>query len=153
MTKLTGIIITLNGPINFGLTDNHTELEKYPETSYIKILTQIAETAQADILYRRSSFEIWGFRPNIKAAYKKYSELKWDKNKTKEVVFQFELAEADREFIKGKRDGKLTKITNSTHCSWNMHESHNGFNFLMNLKDYPQQNPLLTFELLEVRLF
>lgn len=150
MTKMSGVIITLNAPINFGLSPNATDLEKYPETSYIKILTQISDKTQADILYHRSSIEIWGFRSNIKAAYKKFTELDWMQSKTKEIVFQFELTESDREFIKGKRDGKLTKITNSTHCSWNMQETHNCFNFIMTLKDYPHQNPLLTFGLFEV---
>jgi hypothetical protein len=150
MTKLSGIIITLNAPINFGLSGNSTNLEKFPETSYIKILTNISEKNEADILYHRSGIEIWGFRPNIKATYESFMGLDWIQSKTKEVVFQFELAEADREFIKGKRDGKLTKITNSTHCSWNMQESHNGFNFLMTLKDYPNQNPLITFTMFEV---
>jgi hypothetical protein len=152
MTKLSAIIITLNMPINLGLSGSSTNLEKYPETSYVKILTNISEKTHADILYHRSSFEIWGLRPNIKDAYKKLMELDWILSKTKDVVFQFELAESDREFIKGKRDGKLTKITNLSHCSWNMQESHNGFNFLMTLKNYPNQNPLITFGLFEVKI-
>ena len=151
MTKLSQVKILLNAPINFGLAGVQAgALEQYPDSSYIKLLTQISNDSEVDIIYFRTCIEVWGLQSNIKVAYKKLSGLDWIKSKSKEIIFQFELGEADREFIKGKRDGKLTKITNSTHCSWHMHESHNGYNFLMDLKDHPNQNPLITFGLFEV---
>ena len=150
MTKLSVITISLTGSINFGITNNQSEVDKYPESSYIKTLARISNESQVDIIYFRSSIEIWGFRSQIKEAYQKLSEMDWIQKKSKEILFQFELAEIDRAFIRGKRDGKLTKITNATNCKWHMHESHNGYNFLMDLKDYPTQNPLLSFRLFEV---
>ena len=153
MTKLSVAIVYLNSPINFGLNGNqNADLDKYPESSYIKTMTKVANESRVEIIYFRSSMEIWGLRPNIKTAYKRLTEIDWVQSKLKEIVFQIELREDDREFIKGKRDGKLTKITNLTHCSWTMHESHNGYNFLMDIKDYPSQNPLMTFGLFEVLL-
>ena len=150
MTDLSQAIIQLKSAII--LPSEVSDLRKYPDTSNIKTFYRIALETGADIVQYKTSIEIWGHRSSINQAYVQIMQQPWIKKSLKSTKFQIELAEAHRDFLNGKKNGKLNKIMNASGCRLVLHESYNGYNFLIDLFEDLEQEYLQGIQLLEDEL-
>lgn len=141
--------IQLKSPRNLLASMNETQIKKYPDASDIKTLYRIARDTGADIIQQKSVIEIWGYRNSIKKAFTQVVQLDWVKKTLKQTKFQVELAETHRDFINGKKNGKLNKIMNTSGCKLELSDTYNGFNFLIDIYQGPEGG-LQGLELLEV---
>jgi hypothetical protein len=144
--------IHLKSPRSLLAASNDTQVKKYPDASDIKTLYRISRDTGADIIQQKSVIEIWGYRSSIKKAFTQVVQLDWVKKNLKQTKFQVELAETHRDFINGKKNGKLNKIMNTSGCKLELSDAYNGFNFLIDIYQGPEAG-LQGLELLEVGIF
>lgn len=118
----------------------------YPNASQPSIVNQaaiqsdgnrIAIESGAEVVFKSTnSFEVYGTEKVTKRAVEKILELDMVKNSQVEIRFQVELACEHRDFISGKKNGKLNKIMKTSNVKIKF-ESFNDYNFMLNLSGNP----------------
>lgn len=94
---------------------------------------RIAVESGAEVVFKSTnSFEVYGTESVTKSAVEKILELDMVKNCQVEIRFQIELACEHRDFISGKKNGKLNKIMKASNVKIKF-ESFNDYNFMLNL--------------------
>jgi hypothetical protein len=94
-----------------------------------------------EILIHRNIIEIYGLDTQTKEAYR---ELTLNEHiKIRDTKFQVELALEHKEFINGKKNGKINRIIKTSLCRISFQENPNDFNMLIDLYS-PVPNCLLT---------
>ncbi|KZW02016.1 hypothetical protein EXIGLDRAFT_637795 [Exidia glandulosa HHB12029] len=96
------------------------------------ILTRIANVSGAELVFKTSSFELHGLEAEVIAGINLIFELDIVKNFHHEIRFTLELANEHRDFISGKKNGKINKITQTTNAKVKF-ETLNDHNFLIEL--------------------
>ncbi|WAR63818.1 hypothetical protein PtB15_17B419 [Puccinia triticina] len=132
----------------------------YPNGSQPSIVNQaaiqsdgnrIAIESGAEVVFKSTnSFEVYGTEKVTKRAVEKILELDMVKNSQVEIRFQVELACEHRDFISGKKNGKLNKIMKTSNVKIKF-ESFNDYNFMLNLSGNPA-TALMGLTLLEEEL-
>lgn len=96
------------------------------------ILTRIANVSGAEIVFKSSSFELHGLEAEVVTGINLIFELDIVKNFHHEIRFTLELANEHRDFISGKKNGKINKIMQTTSAKVKF-ETLNDHNFLIEL--------------------
>ncbi|WOO79323.1 KH domain protein [Vanrija pseudolonga] len=96
------------------------------------ILKRISHATGAEVVFKSNCFEMHGLEKEVQAAVVKVLELDVIKSFHHEIRFQIELANEHREFISGKKNGKINKIMKV--CGVRIKfETFNDYNFLMDI--------------------
>jgi hypothetical protein len=69
----------------------------------------------------------------------------------REVKFRLELALEHREFINGKKNGKINKIIKTSGCRILFHDNFNDYNMIIDLSNINEQSTTEGLMMLEVR--
>ncbi|EKD02270.1 cytoplasm protein [Trichosporon asahii var. asahii CBS 8904] len=95
-------------------------------------LKRIAHETGAEVVFKSNCFEMHGLEKEVRDAVVKVLELDVIKSFHHEIRFQIELANEHREFISGKKNGKINKIMKV--CGVRIKfETFNDYNFLMDI--------------------
>lgn len=82
-----------------------------PGPAYIQqILSDIAANSGAEIASNKWCFEVHGTDNAVKKALKQISEINYVKNNRYHIKVKVELANDHKEFVSGKKNGKINKI-------------------------------------------
>ncbi|GAA5888276.1 hypothetical protein JCM16303_007256 [Sporobolomyces ruberrimus] len=96
------------------------------------ILRHISVTSGAEAVFKSNCFEFHGLESEVRQAVQLVLELDFVKSFHHEIRFQIELANEHREFISGKKNGKLNKIMKSANVKIKF-ETFNDYNFLIDV--------------------
>ncbi|WWC98543.1 hypothetical protein V866_005435 [Kwoniella sp. B9012] len=96
------------------------------------ILKRIAHATGAEVVFKSNCFEMHGLEQEVRAAVMMVLELEAIHNFHHEIRFQIELANEHREFISGKKNGKINKIMKMAGVKIKF-ETFNDYNFLMDV--------------------
>ncbi|KZS96150.1 cytoplasmic protein [Sistotremastrum niveocremeum HHB9708] len=96
------------------------------------ILRRLVSQSGADIIFKNDCFEMNGLEPEVRTAVQLILELDMVKGFHHEIRFQSELANEYKEFISGKKNGKLNKIMQMTNVKIKF-ECFNDHNFLIDV--------------------
>lgn len=108
-------------------------LSTKPDTRALSsIATAISAGTGAEVAFQNNHFEIAGLDREVRAALRQLMRVPTLKHYTYEFRFQLELATDHREFISGKKNGKINKIME--HCGVRIRfEPFNEYNFLIDV--------------------
>ncbi|GJE85934.1 meiotically up-regulated gene 60 protein [Phanerochaete sordida] len=101
-------------------------------TQVSTILKQVSYTSGAEVVFKGMSFEMHGLEQEVRTAVSMLLELDIVKSFHHEIRFQIELANEHREFISGKKNGKINKIMQTTNVKIKF-ETFNEHNFLIDI--------------------
>ncbi|KDQ63869.1 hypothetical protein JAAARDRAFT_119390 [Jaapia argillacea MUCL 33604] len=96
------------------------------------LLKQISTATGAEVVFKSMCFEMHGLENEVRAAINMILELDIIKAFHHEIRFQIELANEHREFISGKKNGKINKIMQTTNVKIKF-ETFNDHNFLIDV--------------------
>jgi len=96
------------------------------------ILEHISITSGAEAVFKSSCFELHGLESEVRTAVQLVLELDLVKAFHHEIRFQIELANEHREFISGKKNGKLNKVMKTANVKIKF-ETFNDYNFLIDI--------------------
>lgn len=116
-------------PIQFNVLLPPTTLNPSQVTTLLK---QISLTTGAEVVFKSMCFEMHGLEYEVRAAVSMILELDIVKAFHHEIRFQVELANEHREFISGKKNGKINKIMQTTNVKIKF-ETFNDHNFLIDV--------------------
>lgn len=96
------------------------------------VLKRISHATGAEVVFKSNCFEMHGLEKEVRDAVIQVLELDVVKSFHHEIRFQIELANEHREFISGKKNGKINKIMKV--CGVRIKfETFNDYNFLMDI--------------------
>ncbi|KAG9101165.1 hypothetical protein FRC06_003301 [Ceratobasidium sp. 370] len=96
------------------------------------VLKRIAGQTGAEVVFKSNCFEMHGLEHEVRGAVMMVLELDVIQTFRHEIRFQIELANEHRDFISGKKNGKINKIMQMANVKIKF-ETFNEFNFLMDL--------------------
>ncbi|KZO94984.1 hypothetical protein CALVIDRAFT_565105 [Calocera viscosa TUFC12733] len=96
------------------------------------VLKRISNQSGAEVVFKSNCFEMHGLEHEVRAAVQLVLELDIVQNFHHEIRFQIELANDQREFISGKKNGKINKIMKMANVKIKF-ETFNDHNFLMDV--------------------
>ncbi|KAK9680731.1 hypothetical protein K7432_015863 [Basidiobolus ranarum] len=96
------------------------------------LLSQISLSTGAEVVYKTHSFEVFGEANQLKAAFRLIGNEYSFQLFQREVKLQVELAIEHREFISGKKNGKINKIMKIANVKIGF-ENFNDTNFFINI--------------------
>ncbi|EJT97951.1 cytoplasmic protein [Dacryopinax primogenitus] len=96
------------------------------------VLKRISNQSGAEIVFKSNCFEMHGLEHEVRAAVQIVLELDIVRNFHHEIRFQIELANDQREFISGKKNGKINKIMKMANVKIKF-ETFNDHNFLIDV--------------------
>ncbi|KAL1715481.1 hypothetical protein EV715DRAFT_207370 [Schizophyllum commune] len=96
------------------------------------ILKQISMATGAEVVFKGMCFEVHGLEFEVRQGISMIMELELVKAFHHEIRFQIELANEHREFISGKKNGKINKIMQSANVKIKF-ETFNDHNFLIDI--------------------
>ncbi|CAL1696508.1 unnamed protein product [Somion occarium] len=96
------------------------------------ILKQVSYATGAEVVFKGMCFEMHGLEHEVRAAIVMLLDLDIVKSFHHEIRFQIELANEHREFISGKKNGKINKIMQTTNVKIKF-ETFNEHNFLIDI--------------------
>lgn len=101
-------------------------------TQVSAILKQVSYATGAELVFKGMCFEMHGLEHEVRAAVTLLLDLDIVKSFHHEIRFQIELANEHREFISGKKNGKINKIMQTTNVKIKF-ETFNEHNFLIDI--------------------
>lgn len=101
-------------------------------TQIAALLQQISSATGAEAVFKSMCFEMHGLEHQVRAAVNMIMDLDIVKAFHHEIRFQIELANEHREFISGKKNGKINKIMQTTNVKIKF-ETFNDHNFLIDV--------------------
>jgi hypothetical protein len=96
------------------------------------LLKQVSTSTGAEVVFKDMCFEMHGMEHEVRAAVIMILDLDILKAFHHEIRFQIELANEHREFISGKKNGKINKIMQTTNVKIKF-ETFNDHNFLIDI--------------------
>ncbi|WFD06584.1 hypothetical protein MVES1_001937 [Malassezia vespertilionis] len=104
-----------------------------PDTHALSaILSSISASSGAEITFQSNNLEISGLDAEVRKALRELMRIPALKHYAHEIRFQLELASDHREFISGKKNGKINKIME--HCGVRIRfEPFNEYNFMIDV--------------------
>lgn len=97
------------------------------------LLKQISVASGAEVVFKSMCFEMHGLEQEVRSAVNMVMELEMIQQAFHhEIRFQIELANEHREFISGKKNGKINKIMQTTNVKIKF-ETFNDHNFLIDI--------------------
>lgn len=80
------------------------------------MLSDICSNSGADVAFDKMTFSITGSDDNIKSALRVISEIKFVQQSQYQIRVKIELANEHKEFVSGKKNGKINKIMGQSRC-------------------------------------
>ncbi|KAK2462095.1 hypothetical protein APHAL10511_006558 [Amanita phalloides] len=114
------------------------------------LLKQISISTGAEVVFKSMCFEMHGLEQEVRAAVSMIMDLDIIKAFHHEIRFQIELSNEHREFISGKKNGKINKIMQTTNVKIKF-ETFNDHNFLIDISG-PDSSVLQGLTLLQEEL-
>ncbi|KAG6845670.1 hypothetical protein H0H87_005877 [Tephrocybe sp. NHM501043] len=114
------------------------------------LLKQISMATGAEVVFKSMCFEVHGLEHEVRTAVGMIMELDIIKSFHHEIRFQIELSNEHREFISGKKNGKINKIMQTTNVKIKF-ETFNDYNFLIDIAG-PDNSVLQGLSLLQEEL-
>ncbi|KAF8350277.1 cytoplasmic protein [Amanita rubescens] len=114
------------------------------------LLKQISIATGAEVVFKSMCFEMHGLEHEVRAAVGMIMDLDMIKAFHHEIRFQIELSNEHREFISGKKNGKINKIMQTTNVKIKF-ETFNDHNFLIDISG-PDSSVLQGLTLLQEEL-
>lgn len=115
------------------------------------MLQNVANRSGAEVVFKGNCFEIHGLETEVKGAVSMILDLDIVKHFNFEVRFQIELATSEREFLQGRKCGKVNKIMKQ--CGVRIKfETLNDYNFLVELSSNDRGSALQGLALLQEEL-
>ncbi|KAJ7597282.1 cytoplasmic protein [Mycena floridula] len=114
------------------------------------LLKQIAIATGAEVVFKSMCFEMHGLEHEVRSAVDMVMGLEIIKAFHHEIRFQIELSNDHREFISGKKNGKINKIMQTTNVKIKF-ETFNDHNFLIDISA-PDNTVLQGLSLLQEEL-
>jgi len=74
------------------------------------MLGDVCANSDADVSFRRLQFEITGSDDAVKQALMVLSQIKYVAQSSYQIKVKIELANEHKEFVSGKKNGKINKI-------------------------------------------
>lgn len=74
------------------------------------MLGDVCANSDADVSFQRLSFRITGSDDSVKAALMVLSQIKFAAQSQYQIKVKIELANEHKEFVSGKKNGKINKI-------------------------------------------
>lgn len=108
--------------------------------------------SRAEIVLKNNFVEMFGTDDAIKSAFQQIIELDFVKMYVRDTKFQIELAVEHKDFISGKKDGKVNKIVRQSGCRVTFQEQYNGYNMLVDVLNLYPSKALEGLALLEEEL-
>ena len=96
-------------------------------------LEAIVRNCDVEAVYKKNLFEFHGLEADVRAAIAMLREMDVVKMFGQEIHFQIELATEHRDFISGKKNGKINKIMQNTSVHMKF-ETFNDYNFLISVQ-------------------
>ncbi|KAI0271529.1 hypothetical protein BC834DRAFT_447963 [Gloeopeniophorella convolvens] len=96
------------------------------------IIKQVSNATGAEVVFKSMCFEMHGLEHEVRSAINLIMDLDIVKAFHHEIRFQIELANEHREFISGKKNGKINKIMQTTNVKIKF-ETFNDYNFLIDI--------------------
>lgn len=100
---------------------------------FAKECTEASQISGTEILLKSQYLEIYGLESNTTKAYKWLTSLPALSRLVRDTKFQIELGLDQKEFLEGKKMGKINKITTTSECKIAFHENYNEFNMLIDV--------------------
>lgn len=101
-------------------------------TAITALLKQVSVATGAEVVFKSMCFEMHGLEHEVRAAVNMIMDVDIIKTFHHEIRFQIELSNEHREFISGKKNGKINKIMQTTNVKIKF-ETFNDHNFLIDL--------------------
>lgn len=98
-----------------------------------QLLAGLAQKTRSEIVFKGPYVEMYGLEAGVKTAYAKLTEADFILRNLKDTKFQLELALEHKDFINGKKNGKVNKIMQTSNCKITFHERFNDFNMLIDI--------------------
>ncbi|KAK9452418.1 uncharacterized protein V1518DRAFT_411179 [Limtongia smithiae] len=141
--------------IHEGRADNDGFLiqpKTLPPTAEMRTsLERIASTSGTDVSFLRGTFDVLGDTEATKSAVSQIRGLPFWPSEHHQVRFRLELSVDQREFIAGKKNGKLNRIMSTAHV-WIKFEPFTEYNFFVDLVASNYAAALYGMQLLEEEL-
>ncbi|KAJ3051107.1 hypothetical protein HK097_007920 [Rhizophlyctis rosea] len=104
-------------------------------------LGRITQSSRSEIIFGRNLFEIYGLEAAVKASFMRVAELEFVRAApVRSTKIQLETAMEHREFINGKKSGKVNKIVKSSGSEVKFEGRYNEYNMLVDLWNaYPSK--------------
>ncbi|KAJ9106683.1 hypothetical protein QFC20_004014 [Naganishia adeliensis] len=115
----------------FTMPQHATEVPGF-DAALEDVLKVAASSTKAEVAYRTGQFQVCGTLAEVRKALPVILTSDAIKNTSHEIRFQCELAVEHRDFMAGKRNGKITKITRATGCQIKF-DPFNNQNFLIDV--------------------
>lgn len=80
------------------------------------MLGDICANSDADVSFDKMSFTVTGSDDAVKSALKVISDLKFVTQPQYQIRVKIELANEHKEFVSGKKNGKINKIMGQSKC-------------------------------------
>ncbi|KAI8907996.1 hypothetical protein EDD86DRAFT_247944 [Gorgonomyces haynaldii] len=129
------------------------------QQSYSILLEQLRErlgklsaTHQVEFYFSRNIIDIYGLKSNTMRAYNDLTSLDNIKSGIRDTKFQIELGLEHRDFINGKKNGKINKIVKTSSCRIAFQETLNEYNMLIDIYSPDPSKLALGVHLLEDEL-
>ncbi|CDS81860.1 KH domain protein [Sporisorium scitamineum] len=120
-------------------------------TQAAPVLKHVSNASGAEVVFKSNCFEIHGLESEVRTAVSALLELDLIKSFNFEVRFQIELANEHREFISGKKNGKVNKVMKQ--CGVRIKfETFNDYNFLIDVSGNDRNGVLQGLGLLQEEL-
>ncbi|CCF50599.1 hypothetical protein NDA11_005311 [Ustilago hordei] len=120
-------------------------------TQVAPVLKHVSNASGAEVVFKSNCFEIHGLESEVRTAVSALLDLDLIKNFNFEVRFQIELANEHREFISGKKNGKVNKVMKQ--CGVRIKfETFNDYNFLIDVSGNDRNGVLQGLGLLQEEL-
>ncbi|KAJ1551723.1 hypothetical protein HK096_003315 [Nowakowskiella sp. JEL0078] len=113
---------------------------------------QICQDSTAEVVVQLQTIEIYGPKIAVKSAFTKIVDIDFVNASIRNTSFQVELAHEHKEFINGKKNGKINKITKLSNCKIDFQENFNEFNMLIDIYNSIPSKSLEGLSLLEDEL-
>lgn len=116
-----------------------------------EVLTDISITSGAEITLERLIFHINGLDDAVKAALEMISEIPWVKFAESSIRIKLEIASEHKEFVSGKKNGKINKIMNQSRTQI-VFDGFNDYNFFIDVRGLRYQDVKCGLDLVEQEL-
>ncbi|KAJ3079842.1 hypothetical protein HK102_003473, partial [Quaeritorhiza haematococci] len=97
------------------------------------LLSQMSQKNKAEVVFQRQYIEIYGLEAAVRTTYLQLMDMDFVKATIRDTKFQLELALEHKEFINGKKNGKINKIIKMSGCKITFQENFNGYNMLIDI--------------------
>ncbi|KAG5362824.1 KH domain-containing protein [Yarrowia sp. B02] len=120
---------------------------KYTE-DYLSFIDLVAGTSGATVSCSGSSFEVSGFKADVKRAVSLLAKAPFWPNAQCQLRFRLELPLSEFEFVTGKKNGKINRIMDSSKCFIKLSPFHE-YNFFLDIVGDDSGKVLTGVQLLE----